>query len=253
MKNQITAQDVLDYTSNGVVVTDSQGIIVLVNTKAVQLLKLEIASVIGTDVRSILPTAGERVMRCLETSRAELGQTESVKNGHIVLNITPIAARRGRPKGAIVNFQPLQQLEESARKLSSFKLITKHLETIFEASSDGIWVTDASGRVIALNRASERLNGIKAEEVLGQNVSVMLEKDLVDRNLTPEVIRTKQPLSIMQFIKRTGRYLLVTGTPAFDDDGNLLFVVLNERDLTQLNWLQKKLEEAQSEAEKMKS
>jgi PAS domain S-box-containing protein len=253
MKNQITAQDVLDYTSNGVIVADSHGIVVLINTRAAQILRLDSVSVIGTDIRSILPTAGERAMRCMETSQAELGQMESVENGHIIVNITPITARRGRPKGAIVNFQPIQQFEESARKLSSFKLITKHLETIFEASSDGIWVTDASGRIIALNRASERFNGIKAEEVLGQNVSIMLEKDLVDRNLTPEVIRTKQPLSIMQFIKRTGRYLLLTGTPAFDEDGNLLLVVVNERDLTQLNWLQKKLEEAQTEAEKMKS
>ena len=67
----------------------------------------------------------------------------------------------------------------------------------------------------------------------------MLEKDLVDHNLTPEVIRARQPLSIMQFIKRTGRYLLLTGTPAFDEDGNLQLVVVNERDLTQLNWLEK--------------
>jgi PAS domain S-box-containing protein len=239
MKNQITAQDVLEYTSNGVIVADRGGIVVLINTTAAQLLELDSASVIGTDIRSILPTAGERVMRCM--------------NGHIVVNITPITPRRRRPKGAIVNFQPIQQLEESARKLSSFKLIAKHLETIFEASADGIWVTDATGRIIALNRASERLNGIKAQEVLGQNVSIMLERDIVDRNLTPEVIRTKQPLSIMQFIKRTGRYLLLTGTPAFDEDGNLLLVVVNERDLTQLNWLQKKLEEAQMEAEKMKT
>jgi PAS domain S-box-containing protein len=253
MENQITARDIIDYTSNGVIVADSDGIVVLINARATQLLGLDTALAVGKDIRSALPLAGERVMRCLDTSLAELGQIESIKDGKIVVNITPIPAQGGRPKGAVVNFQPLHQVEESARKINSFKLITKHLETIFEASSDGIWVTDASGRIIALNRASERLNGIKAEEVLGQNVSIMLEKDLVDRNITPEVIRTRQPLSTMQFIKRTGRYLLLTGTPAFDEDGNLQLVVVNERDLTQLNWLQKKLEETQLEAEKMKS
>lgn len=252
MENKVTAQDILDYTSNGLIVTDSRGIVVWINAKAAQLLRLDSAQTVGRDVQSILPTAGERVMRCLDTSSADLGHIESVNDSRIIVNITPITAQPGRPKGAVVNFQPLQQFEESARKLNSFKLITKHLETIFEASSDGIWVTDASGRIIALNRASERLNGIKAEEVLGQNVSIMLEKDLVDHNLTPEVIRTRQPLSTMQFIKRTGRYLLLTGTPAFDEDDNLQLVVVNERDLTQLNWLQKKLEETQLEAERMK-
>jgi PAS domain S-box-containing protein len=135
----------------------------------------------------------------------------------------------------------------------SYQLMARHLTTIFETSSDGIWVCDATGRIIALNRASERLNGLKSEEVIGQHVTIMLEKDIVDQNITPEVIRTRQSLSIMQFIKRTGRYLLVTGTPAFDEDGNLLLVVVNERDMTELNWLQKRLEEVQLEAEKMKN
>jgi PAS domain S-box-containing protein len=136
---------------------------------------------------------------------------------------------------------------------STSQLMAQHLTTIFETSSDGIWVCDATARIIALNRASERLNGLKSEEVIGKHVSIMLDKDIVDQNITPEVIRTRQPLSIMQFIKRTGRYLLVTGTPAFDERGNLLLVVVNERDMTELNWLQKKLEEVQLEAEKMKS
>ena len=252
MEKPITTQDILDYTINGVIVADTRGSVVLINARAAQLLRLDNASAVGRHVNTLLPSAGERVMLCLDTSRAELGHIESFGHVQVVVNITPITPLPGRPKGAVVTLQPLQQVEESARKINSFKLITKHLETIFEASSDGIWVTDASGRIIALNRASERLNGIKAEEVLGQDVSIMLEKDLVDHNLTPEVIRTGQPLSTMQFIKRTGRYLLLTGTPAFDEGGNLQLVVVNERDLTQLNWLQKKLEETQLEAEKMK-
>ncbi|MBI5581106.1 MAG: sigma 54-interacting transcriptional regulator [Deltaproteobacteria bacterium] len=253
MESEITAQDVVHFTSNGAIVTDSDGIVVLINSRAAQLVGLNSASIIGTHIRSILRSAGDRVMRCIDTSQAELGYSESSENGHLIVNITPITARHGRPKGTVVNFQPMKELKKTAAKISSYKLIAKHLSTIFEASSDGIWVTDATGRIIALNRASERLNGIKSEEVLGQNVSIMLKNDLVDQNITPEVIRTRQSLSIMQYIKRTGRYLLVTGTPAFDEDGNLLLVVVNERDMTQLNWLQKKLEEVQMEAEKMKS
>lgn len=253
MEQRFTTQEILDYMSNGVIVVDGKGIVSMINDRASQLLKPDGVSAVGKNVKSILPSTGERVMGCLDTSRADLGHVESVKDGQVIVNITPILSERGKPKGVVVNFQPLQQYEKSARKLYSFELITKHLETIFEASSDGIWVTDSTGRIVALNHASERLNGIKAEEVLGQNVEIMLEKNLVDHNLTPEVIRTRQPLSTMQFIKRTGRYLLLTGTPAFDEDGNLQLVVVNERDLTRLNWLQKKLEETELQAEKMKS
>ena len=132
-------------------------------------------------------------------------------------------------------------------------LMIKHLAAIFETSSDGIQVCDATGRLIALNRASERLNGTRSEEVIGQNVSFLIEKDIVDQTISQQVIQSKQSLSIIQFIKRTGKYLLVTGAPAFDESGNLLFVVINERDMTELNCLHRKLEKVQLEAEKMKS
>ncbi len=253
MKNQITALDVVNSTSYGVIVADGRGMAVAVNSRAAEALKLDGGSVVGTDIRGILPSAGERVMRCLKTGKAEPGQVESVGNGRAFVDVIPITGRHGSVKGAAVHFLSVRRSGGPVRKPNSLELITKHLKAIFEASSDGLWVTDASGRIIAMNRASERLNGIKAEEVLGQNVSVMVEKDLVDRNITPEVIRAGHPLSIMQFINRTGRYLLLTGTPAFDEDGSLLLVVVNERDLTGLNLLQQKLEKAQMEAEKMKN
>ena len=56
-------------------------------------------------------------------------------------------------------------------QLSSKKAVKIQLETIFDASSDGIWVCDAQGIIIALNSASERLNDVKAEEVIGKHVS----------------------------------------------------------------------------------
>ncbi|WP_457551967.1 sigma-54 interaction domain-containing protein [Desulfobacula sp.] len=137
-------------------------------------------------------------------------------------------------------------------QLSSKKAVKLQLETIFDTSSDGIWVCDAQGIIVALNRASERLNDVKAEEVIGKHVSFMEKESIVDRNLTPDILRKKKQISIMQYNQRTGRYLLLTGKPAFDDDNNLLLVVVNERDITQLKQTQEELKESQQQFLKAK-
>jgi TyrR family helix-turn-helix protein len=60
-------------------------------------------------------------------------------------------------------------------------------------------------------------------------------KGLVKRNVT---------------LKRTGKILLVTGTPVFDEAGVISMVVVNERDMTQLNAIREELEESRMVTEK---
>jgi transcriptional regulator with PAS, ATPase and Fis domain len=71
--------------------------------------------------------------------------------------------------------------------------------------------------------------------------------------VTLEVLETKRQVSVIQKIKRTEKLLLATGTPAFDDEGNIFLVVVNERDMTQLNAIQKQLERSRMVTEKYKN
>ena len=56
----------------------------------------------------------------------------------------------------------------------------------------------------------------------------------------------------MQYIGRTDKYLLATGTPAFDENGNVFLVVVNERDMTELNSLRKQIEQGEQLTEKFR-
>ena len=55
---------------------------------------------------------------------------------------------------------------------------------------------------------------------------------------------------MLQYVKRTKKHLLVTGTPAFDEEGNVFLVVVNERDMTQLNGMREQLEHTRTIKEK---
>ncbi len=60
--------------------------------------------------------------------------------------------------------------------------------------------------------------------------------------MTLEVLKTRKKVSLIQKT-RIGRDLFLTGTPVFDKNGDLFRVVVNERDITEINRLQEQLRE----------
>jgi PAS domain S-box-containing protein len=132
----------------------------------------------------------------------------------------------------------------------SHEVLVRQFETIFHSSSDGIWVCDGSGVVININRASETLNGIRAEDVIGHNIKDLLARKVFDHSVTSRVLTSGQRQTVMQFIPKTGKYLLSTGTPSLTEDGRIALIVINERDMTELNTLRREFEKSQQVREK---
>lgn len=251
MRDRIDFEAILNSTSNGVITTDNDGHIIFVNRTAEQILGFGETSVQGKHIADILPITGSLVTQCLQTGKPQLGGQIFGKHLKLVVNITFLESG-GRTSGAVCNFQKMRQFEDTARKLASYKRLNRQLATIIDASSDGIWVCDGHGRVISINTASEKLNGIQACNIVGQNVSEIVESGIVDRSVTLEVLATQRQVSVMQYVKKTNRYLLATGTPSFDEEGNLFLVVVNERDMTQLNAIREALEQSHLMTQKIK-
>ena len=51
----------------------------------------------------------------------------------------------------------------------------------------------------------------------------------------------------------TGKKLVLTATPIFDDEGEIEFIVENTRDITELNQIKNKLSDTQNEVNKYKN
>jgi len=137
----------------------------------------------------------------------------------------------------------INAFEQAARQLESYKRLNKQFETVFNASSDGIWVLDNTGTIIDVNRTAQEYIGIKAEDVIGKNIEYLVENGYMDKAVTPEVLSSKREVNLLQYVHKTKKYILATGTPAFDEDGKISLVVVNERDMTRLNELLEQLEE----------
>jgi len=122
----------------------------------------------------------------------------------------------------------------------------KKLKTVLNTSSESIWVCDGDGMVLSINKASERLLDTNAEDIVGRNVTTLVGQGLMDKSVTMEVIATRRQVSMMQYIAKTQKSILVTGTPVIADDGTIAMVIINERDLTRLNELREELQQARN-------
>jgi PAS domain S-box-containing protein len=245
----IDHKDIFDSTSNGVIATDTEGRVVLFNQQAVEILKTGDELVTGRDVLKVLPMTGPLVMKCLRTGEAQLGHHVYGKSVSLVANITPIC-RDGQIIGSMCNFQPMQQFEDSARRLESYIKLNKELETIFQASGDGIVVYDGDGRVRSINEAAALYDGVNAEEVIGMHYREMIKAGILDRSVAPEVMKAKKEVSALVKVPRTNKTLLVKGTPAFDDAGNIALIVVSFHDMTQLNNTLEQLQQSRMVADK---
>jgi PAS domain S-box-containing protein len=125
-------------------------------------------------------------------------------------------------------------------------------DAILDSSYDGIWICDDTGKVIRINNASEKINGIKAEQVLGKKMEELVREGLIDKSVTLEVIKAHTKITIIQNL-RNGKQILVTGNPFFDNQGKIALVVVNERDITELDRLRNELEESRALARRYRS
>jgi PAS domain S-box-containing protein len=123
-------------------------------------------------------------------------------------------------------------------------LTYEEIDALIESSYDGLYITDGNANTIKINRAYERITGLKREKLLGKNMRELVEKGIFDNSVTLEVLKKRRPVTIMQNVMGNKK-VMVSGNPIFDRAGKIILVVTNVRDVTELVELREKLEESQ--------
>lgn len=174
-----------------------------------------------------------------KTPRSELAV---LKEGHeFHVTVSPILSG-SKVFGAICVFSENTDIEVIARKMRDFKELSRELSVIIDSCYEGLWVFDGQANVLRINVAAERINNIRAEDYIGRNMYELVKTDLIERSASLEVIEKKEAVSFL-CSTREGRKLIKSGTPIFDDEGTLVKIVVSERDITQMDEMQRKLEE----------
>lgn len=144
------------------------------------------------------------------------------------------------------NLSTLQQLN---KKIATLERDYYELKGVMDYSYDGVAITNSEGITIKVNKAWDRLTGLKRSDVIGIPLDQLVKKGYFSDSVTMRVIESRTRTSIIQKMK-SGKQAMMTGSPIFDPDGNLALVIINIRDITELFELKESLIEKEALAER---
>lgn len=121
------------------------------------------------------------------------------------------------------------------------QIVPTHLEYYFDASFDGIYITDGIGVTLKVNKAYERITGLKQELLIGRHMKDIVTEGIISKSGTLLALSRKETVTIQQTFE-TGRKGLITSTPIFDDKNNIIMVITNVRDITEIVHLKENIE-----------
>lgn len=116
--------------------------------------------------------------------------------------------------------------------------IQKFIDTFY----DGVFISDERGNVLVVNDSWSQISGIAKEEVLGRTLQYMVDYGLIPHSSTLQAIEKKGQVSTVINYPR-GKTAFVTSTPLYNKQGKVIRILSNVRDLSELNNLQKELQE----------
>ncbi|KAB2336232.1 PAS domain S-box protein [Cytobacillus depressus] len=135
------------------------------------------------------------------------------------------------------------QIKRSQKKLRDLDNLNRELDAIIDNSYDAIYITDREGTALRTNSAIERITGIPEHYYIGKKVQYLIERGFLKESITFKVVEQKKTVSQIQK-NYSGQETLSTGSPIFDENGEVEKVIINIRDLSELNELNRELKKA---------
>ena len=169
-----------------------------------------------------------------------------IHNRFIVCNVQPWITG-DRRRGTILILHESLQSSCIMQELDVTSGLLQEINIFVESSHDGFLVTDSRGNVVLVHAAWEKVFGISRSHVIGKNVSQLIEEGVYSESAVLKVIKTKNVATVM--LKKERKKIIATGAPVFDANGTFTSVVVNVRDITELNNLQSNLEQQRLVAE----
>lgn len=233
---------IINSGHNAIIAINTNGRIILMNKSAEKLVGASVEEATGKLLEDIIPYSN--ITTLLQTGAAEpvqrivIGQTILAINKNLIVS-------KGEIIGTVGIFQDISELEKISQELKIVQEINDELNAILDFSADGFVISNGDGIIIRANKSSYEILGIKEKSLEGVPVDRLIKAGYTNESVTKKVLENKVPISIVQHLK-TGREILHTGTPIFNESGEIFRVVANMRDLTELNFLREKLREEQN-------
>jgi PAS domain S-box-containing protein len=142
-----------------------------------------------------------------------------------------------------------QDVKELRDILDKTKQLNFELEKTIQACQEGIYICDENTVALRVNKAYERISGMSEKEMIGKTSAQIKKQGIVTDSVAIKVLEEGRIVSMFQTFS-SGKEVLATGTPVYDDDGRLFRIVVTARDVTELKEMEEKLKEEEAKIER---
>ncbi|HOB12034.1 MAG TPA: sigma 54-interacting transcriptional regulator [Syntrophomonadaceae bacterium] len=233
---------VINSTHNGILTVNEAGEISLVNQAAESILGIKREDVAGKKISQVLPQS--KLPEILASGQNRLGQKVVYNKKGFISNLTPVVGNK-QIIGAVEVIQDISELEMISEELSYTKQMKEELSVIIDSSFDGFHITDNHGKTLRINKAFERITSIPFSDLMGKTIAELVEAGVYSQDVLQLVLEKREPVTFSQESK-PGNTVIITANPVFDEQDNLFRIVINVRDISELNDLRRQLAQAQT-------
>lgn len=230
---------VIDSTHGGIVAVNTECHISLMNPAAERILGIPFKDLNGQPLKQVLED--DDLQEIFETRRSVSGKKLFYKDRVLITNINPLK-NRDQYSGMVLVLQDVSDFETISHELQTTQKIMDQMNTILETSFDGIFLTDRFGKILRINPAFLRIIESTEDEILDKSIDELTVSGLFEKPLSLQKILEGEPVTTYQELK-TGKSVLITSSPVINATSKISLVVHNVRDITELNSLQRRLEQ----------
>jgi len=262
-------EKILSNISNGIMELAPEGRIVYANTAAISLMGLSEEALLGSKFIELINEADrQRVEDFIavtndDSEKVNLEVPLVINGRHVALSMVPIGVNGNASIMVVLNDITEVLKAETILKREHQALERQRLTQIIDFLPDATMVIDLEGRVIAWNRAIEKMTGVKARDILGKGdyeyaIPFYGERRPVLIDLVGqwnEEIEEKY-----QYVKKAGESLISEtfdslvkpggflwnkASLLYDSSGEVIGAIESIRDITDMKKLEARLQQAQ--------
>ena len=135
--------------------------------------------------------------------------------------------------------------------MNSMLLLPNTDEEIIDTHDEDIIITTREGKIIKVTQISGEHYGLSPGDLLGKSVYDLEAQGIFSPAITPEVVKKKKKVVTVQTTP-SGRKVLITGIPLFNDQREVEFVISYSFELSELIVMKEYLQDLETEMSKVK-
>ncbi len=161
----------------------------------------------------------------------------------------------------IINHMIQKQIRENAMnadmnsinsELEKINLSLEDILPILDIIDEAVFLDDADGNALWINRAAEAIYKIERAEIIGKHYSFLEKQGIFQPSVVGQVIEKQDEVTMLHKNKE-GKQLLSRGVPIRDESGKLQKIITTSYDITEMVELRDKLENLQNSISDIKS